>query len=110
MMEGITILNKIEVTGLPTWLSITWLGIFAISLFIMLLGIIALDWGPKRIVIVGGIAVCALTLGIILTCTVTTGKYRYECIISDAAPYNYIVENYEIIEQRGDIWVLEDKS
>lgn len=41
--------------------------------------------------------------------TVKTGEYRYECIIDDSVSYNEVVENYKIVEQRGDIWVLEDK-
>ena len=45
----------------------------------------------------------------IFNCTVKTGEYRYECIIDDSVSYNEVVENYKIVEQRGDIWVLEDK-
>lgn len=56
--------------------------------------------------------VCLLifvTCGILDT-TIKTGEYRYECIIDNSVSYNEVVENYNIIGQRGDIWILEDKQ
>lgn len=68
------------------------------------------------------------TLGIVLLCTalaaiiwgfivynivhkedVPTGRYRYECIIDDDTTFTDVLEDYVIIEQRGDLWILEDK-
>ena len=40
---------------------------------------------------------------------VPTGRYQYECIIDDGASFTDIMDNYIVVEQRGDIWVLEDK-
>lgn len=40
---------------------------------------------------------------------VPTGRYRYECIIDDDASFTDILEDYVVIEQRGDLWILEDK-
>ncbi len=110
MIKGITILNKIEITGLPTWLVITWISIIMISICVVVIcGLIAK--GSLKVTAIAGItAVVMFFLGLILECTVKTGEYRYECTIDDSVSYNDIVKNYEIIEQRGDIWVLEDKS
>lgn len=40
---------------------------------------------------------------------VPTGRYQYECTINDGASFTDIMNNYIVVEQRGDIWVLEDK-
>lgn len=38
-----------------------------------------------------------------------TGRNRYECLIDGTTPFIEVAENYNIVEQRGDLWVLEDK-
>mgnify|MGYP004677767575 CR=1 FL=1 len=38
-----------------------------------------------------------------------TGRYQYECTIDDSISFNSVMKYYTIIEQHGDIWVLEDK-
>lgn len=37
-------------------------------------------------------------------------RKRYECFIDDSVSMKEVYERYKIIEQRGDIWVLEDKT
>ncbi len=37
-----------------------------------------------------------------------TGRYRYKCIIDDSISFNYIVDNYYIVGQDGNHWILED--
>lgn len=108
MVEGITILNKTAVTGLPTWVLVLAFIAFVTGLIVFVVSMI-LD-GPVWI------TVSSLMFGLIVmiaygifNCTVKTGEYRYECIIDDSVSYNEVVENYKIVEQRGDIWVLEDK-
>lgn len=39
-----------------------------------------------------------------------SGRYRYECLIDDTVPYTEIYDKYDVVEQRGSIWVLEDKE
>lgn len=34
---------------------------------------------------------------------------RYECAIDDTMSFNEVMEDYEVVEQRGDIWVLREK-
>lgn len=104
MVEGITILNKTAVTGLPTWVSILAFVIFFIGLIVF--AVSGPVWATTSSLIIG--LSIMVTCGI-LTCIVKTGEYRYECIIDDSVSYNEVVENYKIVEQRGDIWVLEDK-
>ena len=37
-------------------------------------------------------------------------RNQYECIIDDSVSINEVYENYNVLERRGDIWVLEDKE
>ena len=108
MVEGITVLNKIAVTGVPSWVLISAAAILIIGLIVFAISIIA-EW-PTWTAIVSTIIVLLIWFICgILNITIKTGEYQYECIIDDSVPYNKVVENYNIIEQRGDIWVLEDK-
>lgn len=38
-----------------------------------------------------------------------TGRFQIEATISDDMPFNSIYDQYEIIEKRGDIYLLEPK-
>lgn len=35
---------------------------------------------------------------------------RYECAIDDTASFIEIMENYDVVGRRGDLWILEDKA
>lgn len=107
MVEGITILNKIAVTGVPSWIALSAIILFTIGLLVFIVSIMA-DW-PVWTVIIPLVSLLVLVAYSILNATIKTGEYQYECIIDDSVPYNKVIENYNIIEQRGDIWVLEDK-
>lgn len=39
-----------------------------------------------------------------------TGRYKYEVKISDTTTFKEVTDNYKIINNRGQIWVLEDKD
>lgn len=36
-------------------------------------------------------------------------RNRYECLINNTISFVEVAENYDIVEQRGDLWILEDK-
>ena len=38
-----------------------------------------------------------------------SGRNRYECLIDDTASFTEVAENYDIVGQRGNLWILEDK-
>lgn len=109
MIEGITVLNKIAVTGVPSWMMISAIIISIIGFIIFAIAIIA-EWPAWKAIIPIIIILFTWFICGIFNITFTTGKYQYECIIDDSVSYNEVVDNYKIIEQRGDIWVLEDKS
>ena len=109
MIEGITILNKIAVTGLPTWIMVSAIIISIIGFIVFAISIIA-EWPAWKAIVPIIIVLLIWFICGIFNITFKTGEYRYECIIDNSVPYNEVVENYKIIEQRGDIWVLENKS
>ena len=106
MLEGITVLNQSEVS--ETCMSNS-------GLFILIIACIVIG------VLIGaatdsfGIGLFALFIMSIIgfgSCShqEPTGRYRYECTIDESVSMKEVYERYEIIEQRGDIWVLEDKA
>lgn len=42
--------------------------------------------------------------------SINTGRYRYEVTIDDTVSFNELQEKYDVIEQNGKIWTLEDKE
>lgn len=50
-----------------------------------------------------------LELALIL-CSTKIEKTRYECTIDDTTSFIEIIENYDVVDRRGDIWILEDKA
>lgn len=41
---------------------------------------------------------------------VESGRNRYECLIDDTVPFVEVAETYDVVSQRGDLWILEDKD
>ena len=39
-----------------------------------------------------------------------TGRYKYEVILDDDYPAAKLYDEYDVVEQRGKIWVIEDKE
>ena len=109
MIEGITVLNKIALTGVPSWMMVSAIIISIIGFIVFAIAIIA-KWPAWKAIIPIIIILLIWFIRGIFNITFKTGEYQYECIIDDSVPYNEVIENYNIIEQRGDIWVLEDKS
>ena len=109
MQEGIHILNKTAVMEMPD--------VFGVAIFIgialaLISFVILLVVDNSTITIISGIT---MLIGIILVIfspivgeEVETGRYRYEVTIDESVKFTDIYDNYEVIEQRGEIWVLED--
>lgn len=54
-------------------------------------------------------AVLTITTAAGATFGVHSGRYRYECTLDDNIQFSDIGSKYDVVEQRGYIWVLEDK-
>lgn len=101
MIEGITVLNVESINRMPVYFWIIMLAIIIISLAFCI----------SELCIIGFILGMVLT---VITCAFTepvpTGQYQYEVTINDTVSMTKLYEKYEVVEQRGDIWVLEDKE
>lgn len=111
-MDGVIILNVIERTRLPDW-AITCIVLCAFAMAVFFTALLTGDT-TKRIHI-GGIG-WACT-GILIFIFLVVGKtvvpkrvIQYECTIDSNVSFVELYEKYDVIEQRGDIWVLEEKA
>lgn len=39
-----------------------------------------------------------------------TGRYEYKATISDEASFNKVISRFDIIEQDGELYILQDKE
>ena len=108
-----TILNQTEIYERNTLLALIFFG--GTLLFLVLLWV-SVDkcW---RLALDAIFALCfiACFVGtIVFGCTdmfkVKTDRIQYECTIDDSASFTEIASKYNIVEQRGEIWVVEDKD
>ena len=106
MIDGITVLNQIEIST-PTGLGI-FFGVVAFLVVVILFGVLTKfeGWSSAIGSIIGIIAFVFITNASIEP----TGCYKYECLIDKSVSMTEVYEKYKVIEQRGEIWVLEDKE
>lgn len=112
-MNGITILNTTIVDDYAQWVlpTVLALGIVCIVSFVLMLN----TSGGTDTICSGVISLITL---IVVYIIVFVSKHhwrinernQYECIIDDSVSINEVYENYNVLERRGDIWVLEDKE
>ena len=86
----------------------------ALSCFACLFLFIAILAFQERVWVLG-FSLVALTLvlsGILFygSAKIESGRNRYECLIDDAVPFVEVAENYNIVGQRGELWILEDRD
>ena len=104
MLEGITVLNEVVYTNLNM---VVFLLVCILVLVVATILAIKFDF-PPLIMIIGvvGVIIIALPAGVLTGYEYT----QYECTIDESVSMKEVYERYEIIEQRGDIWVLEDRE
>ena len=114
-MDGITILNTIETTIYPDYYYV----IIALCVIGIVAGLIMATvslgdlFNAKSLL--AGIAIIVISFVIASLSyrwAVHNDVYtirRYECTIDDLSSFIYIHNNYNVIEQRDGIWILEDK-
>jgi hypothetical protein len=104
MLEGITVLDQSAAMDYEPLPFVTALLIIAIA-GIFIAAWLEADWMIAVVLILGG-----LFISIPISVHESEDRYRYECLIDESVSMKDVYERYEIIEQRGDIWVLEDKE
>ena len=114
-MDGITILNTIETTIYPDYYYvIIALCVIGIVAGLIMAGVSLGDLFNAKSLIAGiAIIVISFVIASLSYRWVTHNDVytirRYECTIDDLSSFIYIHNNYNVIEQRGGIWILEDK-
>ena len=112
MLEGITILNQTEIMGNPKWLMPTVLiGFLVLFIGVGVLVTFLSDSDPLGIFV--GIVLGVLYTAILIGCwsdTMPTGCYKYEALIDESVSFEAVLEKYDVVEQKGKIWILEDKE
>lgn len=111
-MDGITILNTIIVDDYAQWVLPT---VLALGFICIVSLVLMLNSNDSGVIIFGTISLLAMIAMPIIIGTSkshwrTNERNQYECIIDDSVSINEVYENYNVIERRGDIWVLEDKE
>ena len=111
-MDGITILNTIIVDDCEQWVVPT---VLALGLICIVALVLMLNSNDTGVVIFGTISLLAMIAIPIIVITSkshwrTNERNQYECIIDDSVSINEVYEKYNVIERRGDIWVLEEKA
>ena len=112
-MNGIDILNKtaiMEYTYAQHIFFAVLLIAWCISAILIIIGFIC---DSKWLTIIAGIlflitciAICAADL----KKSKNTGRYKYEATIDENVPFIEVYEKYDVVKQKGDIWVLKDKE
>ena len=116
-MNGIDILNKEEILTTPEWIGV----VLYVSTIIFIVSIIfavafELTYHDTAsvffiIIFVCSSIVCAIFNVINNTYkSEPTGRYRYEVTIDDSVSITEVYDRYNVVEQRGGVWILEDKE
>ena len=112
-MNGINILNKTAIMEYTcaqhiffAVLLISW----CVSAILVIIGLIC---DSKWSTIIGGILflISCITMCIVdLEKSKNTGRYKYEATIDEDVPFTEVYKKYDVVKQKGDIWVLKDKE
>ena len=113
MIDGVTILATEIVNKPAPWLEILGCIITIILLCGFLLTVLSIFFEPDWLLTVGvPMFMCAAALGLItcfLATSITVPDYNtYEVILDDSVSINEFMNTYEILEQRGQIYVIKE--
>ena len=113
-MEGIDILNRTMTTDTCGWALIVVAICASVLVVSFITFIICAGYGYCGIAnvcfLVIIVSIFATVLLAIINPQTGTGRYRYEATIDDSVSFLDLKEKYDVIEQNGRIWVLEDKK
>ena len=113
MIDGVTILATEIVNKPAPWVEILGYGFAAAIgcgfLLVILFTIFESDW---MLTIGVPMLICSAVLGLmtcLLTTTITVPDYTtYEVILDDSVSMNEFMNTYEVLEQRGQIYVVKE--
>lgn len=115
IMNGIEILNQTEIVQTPLWAKL----LLCIGMIIMVLSVVISLFAANSykevlamvFLIVALISCIGAIIGLFSTVFITepTGKYKYDCLISEDVSMTEFYEKYEVIETNGKIWTIKEK-
>lgn len=109
MLEGITVLNTFVISSAIGTGTFVLMGLACIVIG-FLVGLAVWD-GEVAPAIIQSILTAAIVLGIAGYINKdATDTVRYEVTISEEVNFTDFTKRYEIIEQRGDIYVIEERT
>ena len=111
-MKGIEILTKEPILELSKTLSIIYIILFAIFIISSIsVFIFIVEEYRKNIIIFAIISLVFLSSTLIIqSYTKPTGRYKYKVTIDKSVSMIEVYEKYNVIEQDGKIWTIEDKK
>ena len=111
-MKGIEILTKEPILELSKTLSIICMILFAVFIISLIcMFIFILEGYRKHIIIFAIISLVSFSSTIIIqSYTKPTGRYKYKVTIDKSVSMIEVYEKYNVIEQDGKIWTIEDKK
>ena len=114
-----TVLNIIELTETAPWVNFAFCASFiGFAVLVAIGGYMCSKFNPK-IEKLGawliGIGLVCLISSIVMNAlmdeiTIPSGEVQYEVMINDSISFTEVVEKYDVIKQRGEIFVLEEKE
>ena len=112
-MEGVTILNTIEVMGSTWGFSIVGLIVAILTLFVLIGTILSITKDGGSEIFLSSLVV-AIGIFISLMCFGTANEYfdyyKYQVIIDDSVSLIEFMEKYEILDQEGLIYIVREKE
>ena len=104
-----TIVNQYPIMSerAPVWVIFLCVYCMSICCFIFFLSLSNISWCAT--IIFGCCTIFLCILLFLVTRKRESGRNRYECLIDDTASFTEVAENYDIVGQRGNLWILEDK-
>ena len=109
MLEGVTVLNTFVISSAIG--SGTFILMIAVCLFLGLIAGLAVWDGKVVPAIISSLLCTALGVVVIVATSVNEEDVvRYEVTVSEEVNLTDFTERYKIIEQRGDIYVIEERT
>lgn len=113
-MSGINILSRTDIMVTVDWAK--WvMGVLLVILLVSLVAtIVASSWPEHKMLqfilaTVFIIVFICCWIWAIISPSVPNGRYKYKATIDDTVSFRDVYNNYEVVGQDGDIWILEDK-
>lgn len=111
MLEGINILNQVEIMRVDPSCILP----IALLVTLIILGAVFIGTACEGYDIFKGILLLIVSVPLLIAIIVSkpsvpTGRYEYTVTIDESVSFTDLYENYEIVEQNGQLWILRDKK